>query len=183
MIVQVKGVYECRPCGLLSAAPIIDYNKCTCASSPLLIWSDTSIGCACPDLNQIYSQKTCITCDATIYALDKKDATECNCLSSKIMKWNKVATACECNDKTAIPIVSAGTVTCQKCRSESIKGLARVTGTIDQCTCPNNLVWDPKTLSCICRSHLTITGTLGKFICRCEGTSIQPYNDIPCITC
>lgn len=185
MIVKVSEKnYKCQACGAVSKIPIIDYTKCTCPNS--LIWSDTLTDCVCPDPTiQIYSQNTCITCDATINAKDKKDATECNCLTSTL-KWNKVVAACECSVANSIPIVSGGKVNCELCKSERIKGLLRVKGSIDQCTCPNNLVWDPITLSCICSSsHLTITAIIlgNTFKCICGATSIQPYNDKPCITC
>ena len=181
-IVQINGKYDCKACsGKSTTTPVIEGTKCTCAKS--LIWSDTAADCTCSDVpNQIYVNSLCITCDANINAKDKKSDTECNCLVSTL-KWNKVA--CECKDSKSISIVSSsGTVTCESCTSDRINGVTRVTGSINECKCPNNLVWDPTTLSCICTSNqLVIQGLAGTGKCVCAGATIQPYNEKPCITC
>ena len=181
-IVQINERYDCKTCsGKFSTVPVIEGTQCTCAKS--LTWSDTAADCTCPDIpNQIYVNNLCITCDATINALSKKSETECNCLVSTL-KWNKVA--CECKDAKAISIVSpSGTVACELCNNERIHGTTRATGTINECKCPNNLKWDPTTLSCVCTSNqLVIQGLPGAGKCVCAGTTIQPYNEKPCITC
>jgi hypothetical protein len=142
-----------------------------------MVWSDETATCSCPDsANQIYANKQCITCDASIYASGKKEKSEtaCNCLI-KAMKW--VGTSCVCNDTKAIPIVSATGPVCELCTSSRIKGVSKSTSSINECKCPNNLIWDPSTLSCICSSNqLSIQGSGATAKCVCPGTSIQPYN-------
>jgi hypothetical protein len=164
----------------MNIVPVIALTQCTCA--PSLTWVDDATGCACPNsANQIFVNNQCITCDINIAAKDKKTSTECNCLVSTL-KWNKVA--CECKDTKTIPVRNGDSIACELCTSDRINGIAKVTNTINVCKCPNNLIWDPETLSCVCSSsQLVIKGLVGAKRCVCDGTTIQPYNEKPCITC
>lgn len=153
----------------MNIVPVIALTQCTCASS--LAWVDDATGCACPNpANQIFVNNQCITCDISISAKSKSKATECNCLVSTL-KWNKVA--CECRDAKSIPVQTGDTVVCELCTSERINGVTRAPGSINICKCPNNLIWDPVTLSCVCSSNqLAIRGLTGAKKCLCEGTTI-----------
>lgn len=142
-----------------------------------MVWSDETATCSCPDsANQIYANKLCITCDASIYASGKNERSgaACNCLINTMI-WR--GASCVCRNATAIPTVLAGALVCELCTSSRIKGVSRSTSSINECNCPNNLIWDPSTLSCICSSNqLSIQGSGATAKCVCPGTSIQPYN-------